>query len=266
MNDEIKKKCANHFAAAFAKCVGESLAAVTGTPWPLEVMSSMDAAANGGTQVHYRLSVEGAIKGECFAEFYEAQVSALIAKAAAPVEGAEQEEEPGDALARFISSAMEGLSGCVAAKFGAVTVKVERVAGLAFGGMFVVPLAVSSDPASLQVLLYFGSPLLEALSASEGAGENCDSKAPTILPKNLKLVMDVELNVALRFGQRQMPLREVLELASGSVIELDRLVDEPVELLLDGKLIARGEAVVVDGNYGLRITEIPQPVVSHFVN
>jgi flagellar motor switch protein FliN/FliY len=43
------------------------------------------------------------------------------------------------------------------------------------------------------------------------------------------------------------------------------MVDEPVELLLDGKLIARGEAVIVDGNYGLRITEIPQPVASHFL-
>ena len=50
------------------------------------------------------------------------------------------------------------------------------------------------------------------------------------------------------------------------MIELDRMVDEPVELLLDGKLIARGEAVIVDGNYGLRVTDIPQPVASHFLN
>jgi len=75
--------------------------------------------------------------------------------------------------------------------------------------------------------------------------------------------MDVELNVSLRFGQRQLPLREVLELTNGSIIELDRMVDEPVELFLDGKLIARGEAVVVDGNYGLRVTEIPQPVAAY---
>jgi flagellar motor switch protein FliN len=75
---------------------------------------------------------------------------------------------------------------------------------------------------------------------------------------NLELVLDVELNVTVRFGQRQLTLREVLELTSGSVIELDRQVEEPVELLLDGKVIARGEAVVVDGNYGLRITEVPQ--------
>jgi flagellar motor switch protein FliN/FliY len=77
---------------------------------------------------------------------------------------------------------------------------------------------------------------------------------------NLNLVMDVELNVTLRFGQRQLTLREVLELTSGSVVELDRQVEEPVELLLEGKVIARGEAVVIDGNYGLRVIEVLQPI------
>src|SRR6201992_4072934 len=77
---------------------------------------------------------------------------------------------------------------------------------------------------------------------------------------NLDLVMNVELNVTLRFGQRLLSLREVLDLAPGSVVDLDRQVDEPIELLLDGKVIARGEAVVVDGNYGLRVTEVPQPI------
>jgi flagellar motor switch protein FliN len=77
---------------------------------------------------------------------------------------------------------------------------------------------------------------------------------------NLDIVMNVELNVTLRFGQRLLSLREVLDLATGSVVELDRQVDEPIELLLDGKVIARGEAVVVDGNYGLRVTEVPQPL------
>jgi len=77
---------------------------------------------------------------------------------------------------------------------------------------------------------------------------------------NLGLLLDVELNVTLRFGQRQLTLREVMELTAGSVVELDRQVEEPVELLLDGKVIARGEAVVVDGNYGLRVIEVMQPL------
>lgn len=74
-----------------------------------------------------------------------------------------------------------------------------------------------------------------------------------------KKFMDVELAVALRFGGRRMPLREVLELNNGSVVELDRQVQDSVDLLLDGRVIARGEVVVVDGNYGLRVTEIVAP-------
>ena len=68
--------------------------------------------------------------------------------------------------------------------------------------------------------------------------------------------MDVQLAVTLRFGGRRMPLREVLELNSGSVVELDRQVQDPADLLLDGRVIARGEVVVVDGNYGLRVLEL----------
>jgi len=75
-------------------------------------------------------------------------------------------------------------------------------------------------------------------------------------PDKLDLLMDVELDVALRFGKRSMRLWEILELDAGSVIELDRQVQEPADLLLDGRLIARGEVVVVDGNYGLRVLEM----------
>ena len=90
--------------------------------------------------------------------------------------------------------------------------------------------------------------------------------APNAVPSKLNLVMDVELNVMLRFGQREMALSDILDLKMGSVVELDRKVEEPVELLLDGTVFARGEAVIIDGNYGLRITEVVQPMASQFVN
>jgi flagellar motor switch protein FliN/FliY len=69
-------------------------------------------------------------------------------------------------------------------------------------------------------------------------------------------VIDVPLGVTLRFGQRQLSLRELLELNMGSLVELDRQVDEPVDLMLGERLIARGEVVIVDGNYGMRVTEV----------
>ncbi len=71
--------------------------------------------------------------------------------------------------------------------------------------------------------------------------------------------MDVALSLTLRFGQRELLLKEILELSPGSVLELDREVDEPVDLLLGRKVIARGEVVIVDGNYGLRVTEVASP-------
>jgi flagellar motor switch protein FliN/FliY len=76
----------------------------------------------------------------------------------------------------------------------------------------------------------------------------------------LELLMDVELDVTLRFGERQMPLHDVLDLSAGSVVELNQYVRDPVELLVGNKVIARGEVVVVDGNYGLRVTQIISPM------
>jgi flagellar motor switch protein FliN len=76
---------------------------------------------------------------------------------------------------------------------------------------------------------------------------------------NLDLLLDVRLDATIRFGQKQMLLREILELHPGSAIALDRQVQEPVELLVGGQVVAQGEVVIVDGNYGLRITEILSP-------
>jgi flagellar motor switch protein FliN/FliY len=78
-------------------------------------------------------------------------------------------------------------------------------------------------------------------------------------PANLDLLLDVALEATLRFGQREMILREILELRPGSVVELNRRIQEPAELLVAGRVIARGEVVIVDGAYGLRITDITQP-------
>ncbi|MGB0040750.1 MAG: FliM/FliN family flagellar motor switch protein, partial [Terriglobales bacterium] len=69
-------------------------------------------------------------------------------------------------------------------------------------------------------------------------------------------LFDVGLGVKLRFGTRRMLLRDVLALSSGLVVELDNALESPVDLLLDGRIIARGEVVVIDGKYGLRVTEV----------
>jgi len=74
--------------------------------------------------------------------------------------------------------------------------------------------------------------------------------------RNLELLMDIELPIVIRFGHTQMPLRELAGLTPGSVIGFDRSVDDPVELLVNGHVVALGEAIMVKGSYGIRISEI----------
>jgi flagellar motor switch protein FliN len=76
------------------------------------------------------------------------------------------------------------------------------------------------------------------------------------VPANLELLLDVELQATIRFGEREMLLREIFGLMPGAVVELNQTVNEPAELRVAGRLVARGEVVVVDGNFGLRVTEV----------
>ena len=72
----------------------------------------------------------------------------------------------------------------------------------------------------------------------------------------LELLMDIELPVTLRFGRTQMSLNDVMDLNTGSVIDFGQGAEEPVEVLVNGRVVARGEAVMVQGNYGVRISQI----------
>jgi flagellar motor switch protein FliN/FliY len=257
-------QAARTFAGAFAESLAESLTQAAGHPWHIKVLERPDVSVQPGEAIHYRFTVEGALHGSFFIEFYELEVKELASKigdSLLPVF-----DEHGEALNKLISSAADGLAASLSAEYGPFTCTVERVSGLAFGGMLVIPLAAfEGEQPGMSLALYFDGHLLSALATQPPVQDAVGARDSSADPLNLNIVMDVELNVSLRFGQRQLPLREVLELTSGSVVELDRLVDDPVELLLDGRVIARGEAVIVDGNYGLRVTEIPQPIASHFV-
>lgn len=73
-------------------------------------------------------------------------------------------------------------------------------------------------------------------------------------------LMDVDLNLSVELGRKEMQIKEILNLGPGKIIELDKLAGEPVDLLVNGKLLAKGEVVVVDENFGVRITELVDPV------
>jgi flagellar motor switch protein FliN len=86
-----------------------------------------------------------------------------------------------------------------------------------------------------------------------------DSTVGDASSANLDLLLDIELQASLRFGGREMLLSEILDMAPGDVVPLDRSVHAPVELVIGDRIVARGEVVLVDGNYGLRVTEVAEP-------
>ena len=74
--------------------------------------------------------------------------------------------------------------------------------------------------------------------------------------RDLRLLADVQVELAVELGRVKLPLRDLLSLAPGAVLELDRSADAPVDVLVNGCLVARGEVVVIDGAFGVRVTAV----------
>ena len=87
--------------------------------------------------------------------------------------------------------------------------------------------------------------------------DKVENKNPNNIPSgNIGLLMDVTITVTVELGRARLSIKEILSLGEGSIIELQKLAGEPVDLLVNGKLIARGEVVVIDECFGVRVTEI----------
>jgi flagellar motor switch protein FliN/FliY len=117
---------------------------------------------------------------------------------------------------------------------------------------------------SIPITVSLSTALIDAVSdapAGYPAGASEASRTLTadttqVRSRTLDLLLEVELPVSVSFGRSELPLKDVVKLSAGSIIELNRSVTEPVEVIVNNCVIARGEVVVVEGNYGVRITEI----------
>ena len=76
---------------------------------------------------------------------------------------------------------------------------------------------------------------------------------------NIGLILDVPLQVTVELGRTRKSIKDILELTNGSIVELDKLAGEPVDIHVNGKFLAKGEVVVIDENFGVRITDIVSP-------
>lgn len=104
---------------------------------------------------------------------------------------------------------------------------------------------------------------IAALPSASGGGGSASPYAFTSYGQsernNIDLLLDVPLQVTVELGRVKMLVREVVELATGSIVEIDKAAGEPVDVMVNGRLVARGEVVVIEDNFGVRITEILNP-------
>tara|TARA_B100001142_G_scaffold328236_1_gene387841 strand:+ start:1703 stop:2104 length:402 start_codon:yes stop_codon:yes gene_type:complete len=100
----------------------------------------------------------------------------------------------------------------------------------------------------------------EAGEAGETGEEGEETDTPTGEKKSLDLILDIPLTVTVELGRNKMLINDLLQLGQGSVIELKKLVGEPLEVLVNQKLVARGETVVVNEKFGVRLTDIVSPM------
>ena len=95
--------------------------------------------------------------------------------------------------------------------------------------------------------------------AGSGGGGSGSATGSSAKDRNLGLILDIPLRVTVELGRTKMPVSELLNLTQGSVVELSKLAGEPMEVLVNDKLIAKGEAVVVNEKFGVRLTDIISP-------
>jgi flagellar motor switch protein FliN len=104
-------------------------------------------------------------------------------------------------------------------------------------------------------------------AGAQGGAPGASSPQPASFPpvqnvqvagtsKNIDFLLDIPMNVAVYVGSAQMTIRDLLQLAQGSVVELDKLAGEPMEVMVNNKLVARGEVVVVNEKFGIRLTDV----------
>lgn len=113
------------------------------------------------------------------------------------------------------------------------------------------------QPQSFGGMVYSQQPNQRAANVQPAAFSNFDTPSLNDSEaKNLSMLLDIQLQVTVELGRTKRSIKEILELSQGSIVELDKLAGEPVDILVNNKLIAKGEVVVIDENFGVRVTDI----------
>jgi flagellar motor switch protein FliN/FliY len=261
----------------------------------LETLSGQDLVERAGEKVVLcKFPYSGALRGPTALVFKEADAAKMGGIMVGDSDATEFSEMVADAFREVVNTILGNLNAGLGEKArGSVSTtqidieKIEATAtalSAAVGGedpMVTVPytLSVGADlntefwqvlsgglVDSLQVLVApppapkSAAPAAAKTAAAPRAApvefESLTEEPRTAPPPNLNLIMDIGLGVRVELGRTHMKIRDILNLGSGSVVELDKLAGEPVDLLVNDVIFAKGEVVVIDENFGVRITDI----------
>jgi flagellar motor switch protein FliN/FliY len=241
---------------AWETCTQMVISQITGQPVVFEV--APEAVPGEASDIWYTMVVGGAVRGEMTLRVPAASAVRLAQKFLQETEPAPEEPtaEHKEALEELIRQ-IAGQAGTALASSAGGEVQFHVAASAS-------PSWSPSGTRSLHTRDEAGTPitieiqLSAALTAALQSLRETSAAAPVAQPPapSYERLRDVILDVKLRFGSRRMVLRDILALSAGVVVELDSHVNSPVDLLLDGRMIAQGEVVVVDGKYGLRVTNV----------
>ncbi|MGB8885551.1 MAG: flagellar motor switch protein FliN [Candidatus Korobacteraceae bacterium] len=261
----------NQYFAAWVGSLASLLSRLTSGSWQEE-----PAAAEGSPSLAcVRITAAGGLPGQQSLYFSAAGVAELLSIFLSEEVSLPSELDPtqGEALEELVRQWSGLAASALKPNFGEVTLEAALDPSGCASGQGGRWLRVSDGTRAIAAQIEWDEVLAGALAEPAAAvpTQAAPATVPAAIPAasdrveellrqgNLELLMDVELGVILRFGSRQTTLHEVLDLTTGAVLELDREIQEPVDLMLNGRIIARGEVVVVDGNYGLRVTEVASP-------
>lgn len=268
----------------WAESLSQVLGQITGSPFSCAVFAEVPAEITGASEgdLWIACALSGGLRGEMSLRLSAASATRLARLfmgepeteiSAAPADLPQLTDEYREAAVELFRQVAGLVASSLKAQWGEVQLRPEAAAG------------APSWPAWSTAWIRAGENLAWAemhLSAALGAALRVEKPGvaaasaatppanvrPVDVPRQetpsdgasgkikLDLLLDVELALTLRFGSRSLPLGEILDLNPGAVIELDRQVADPVDVLLDGRVVARGEVVVMDGNYGLRVTAV----------
>jgi len=243
---------------AWETCTQMVISQITGQPVVFEV--APEAAPGAASDLWYTVVAGGAVRGEMTLRLPSASAVRLAQKFLQETEPSPEEPtaEHKEALEELIRQiAGQAATTLASTAGGEVQFHVAASASPSWSPSGTRSLHTRDEagtPVTIEIQLSAAlTAALQSLSETPAAPPDAQSPAPAASYERLR---DVILDVKLRFGSRRMVLRDVLALSAGVVVELDSHVTSPVDLLLDGRMIAQGEVVVVDGKYGLRVTNV----------